>query len=158
MAKDTLSPPKAVSRGEWLSARRALFVEEKEITHKLDELRKKRRHLPWVKIEKPYVFEGPDGKCTLADLFQGRSQLAVYHFMLTPGSDHVCKGCSFVADHFDAARKHFDDADLAFAVISARQSSESSKSNALWAGPFRGCHPMTATSTLISECHSKAKT
>jgi predicted dithiol-disulfide oxidoreductase (DUF899 family) len=71
-----------------------------------------------VKIEKSYVFEGPDGKCTLADLFQGRSQLAVYHFMLTPGSDHVCKGCSFVADHFDAARKHFDDADLAFAVIS----------------------------------------
>ena len=118
MAVGTLSPPKVVSRKEWLSARRALFVEEKEITHKLDELRKKRRHLPWVKIEKPYVFEGPDGECTLADLFQGRSQLAVYHFMLTPGSDHVCKGCSFVADHFDAARKHFDDADLSFAVIS----------------------------------------
>jgi predicted dithiol-disulfide oxidoreductase (DUF899 family) len=118
MAGGTLSPPKVVSRQEWLSARRALFVEEKEITHKLDELRKKRRHLPWVKIEKPYVFEGPDGKCTLADLFHRRGQLAVYHFMLTPGSDHVCKGCSFVADHFDAARKHFDDADLSFAVIS----------------------------------------
>lgn len=118
MAAGTLSPPKIVSREEWLSARRALFLEEKEMTHKLDELREKRRHLPWVKIEKPYVFEGPDGKCTLADLFDGRGQLAVYHFMLTPGSDHVCKGCSFVADHFDAARKHFDDADLSFAVIS----------------------------------------
>ena len=63
MAAGTLSPPKVVSREEWLSARRVLFVEEKEITHKLDELRKKRRHLPWVKIEKPYIFEGPDGKC-----------------------------------------------------------------------------------------------
>jgi len=59
-----------------------------------------------VKIDKPYVFEGPNGKCTLADLFQGRSQLAVYHFMLTPGSHHVCKGCSFVADHFDAEFKY----------------------------------------------------
>jgi predicted dithiol-disulfide oxidoreductase (DUF899 family) len=118
MAARTISPAKVVSRQEWLSARRALFLEEKEITHKLDELRKRRRQLPWVKIEKPYVFKGPNGKCTLADLFQGRSQLAVYHFMLTPGSDHVCKGCSFVADHFDAARKHFDDADLSFVVIS----------------------------------------
>jgi predicted dithiol-disulfide oxidoreductase (DUF899 family) len=62
------------------------------------------------------VFEGPEGKSTLADLFQGRS--AVYHFMLTPGSDHVCKGCSFVADHIDAARQHFGDADLSFAAIS----------------------------------------
>lgn len=118
MAARTLFPPKVVSREEWLSARKALFVKEKEMTHKLDELRKERRNLPWVKIDKPYVFEGPNGKCTLADLFQGRSQLAVYHFMLTPGSHHVCKGCSFVADHFDAARKHFDDADLSLAVIS----------------------------------------
>jgi predicted dithiol-disulfide oxidoreductase (DUF899 family) len=64
------------------------------------------------------VFDGPDGKCTLADLFQGRSQLAVYHFMLTPGSEHVCKGCSFFADHFNAARQHFGDADLSSAAIS----------------------------------------
>jgi len=88
------------------------------MTHALDELRAERRRLPWVEVEKSYVFEGPEGKCTLADLFQGRSQLAVYHFMLTPGSDHVCKGCSFVADHIDAARKHFGDADLSFAAIS----------------------------------------
>ena len=71
MAARTISPAKVVSRQEWLSARRALFLEEKEITHKLDELRKRRRQLPWVKIEKPYVFKGPNGKCTLADLFQG---------------------------------------------------------------------------------------
>jgi predicted dithiol-disulfide oxidoreductase (DUF899 family) len=85
MAARTLSPPKVVSRDEWLSARKALFVKEKEMTHKLDELRKERRHLPWVKIDKPYVFEGPNGKCTLADLFQSRSQLAIYHFMLNAG-------------------------------------------------------------------------
>ena len=117
MAISNLSPPKIVSREEWLAARKAFFLKEKAITHELDALRAERRLLPWVKVEKAYVFEGPKGKCTLADLFQGRSQLAVYHFMLTPGSDHVCKGCSFVADHFDAARQHFGDADLSFAVI-----------------------------------------
>jgi predicted dithiol-disulfide oxidoreductase (DUF899 family) len=118
MASSNLSPPRIVSREEWLAIRKAFFLKEKAITHELDGLRAERRRLPWVKVDKPYVFEGPDGKCTLADLFRGRSQLAVYHFMLTPGSDHVCKGCSFVADHFDAARQHFDDADLSFAVIS----------------------------------------
>ena len=106
MARSNLSAPKIVSREEWLAAREAFFLKEKAITHELDALRDQRRRLPWVKIEKPYVFEGPDGKCTLADLFGERSQLAIYHFMLTPGSDHVCKGCSFVADHFDAARQH----------------------------------------------------
>src|ERR1700756_2824225 len=101
MATHNSSPPKVVSREEWLAARKALFLKEKVMTHQLDELRAERRRLPWVKLDKPYVFDGPEGKCTLADLFQGRSQLAVYHFMLTPGSHHVCKGCSFVADHID---------------------------------------------------------
>lgn len=118
MAPSKLSPPKIVSREEWLAIRKTFFLKEKAITHELDALRAERRQLPWVRIEKPYVFEGTEGKCTLADLFQGRSQLAVYHFMLTPGSDHVCKGCAFVADHIDAARRHFGDADLAFAAIS----------------------------------------
>ena len=107
-----------VSREEWLSARKALLAREKAMTHELDALRAERRRLPWVKVEKPYVFEGPEGACTLADLFRGRSQLAVYHFMLTPGSDHICKGCCFIADHIDAARQHFEHADLAFAAIS----------------------------------------
>ena len=118
MATRNLSPPKVVSREEWLAARKALLLKEKAMTRELDALRAERRRLPWVKVEKPYAFEGPEGQCTLADLFRARSQLAVYHFMLTPGSDHVCKGCSFVADHFDAARRHFGDADLSFAVIS----------------------------------------
>jgi predicted dithiol-disulfide oxidoreductase (DUF899 family) len=118
MTTSTLSPPRIVSRNEWLASRETLFAKEKAMTHALDELRAERRRLPWVTVEKPYVFEGPQGKCTLADLFRGRSQLAVYHFMLTPGSDHICEGCSFTADHIDAARQHFEHADLSFAAIS----------------------------------------
>jgi predicted dithiol-disulfide oxidoreductase (DUF899 family) len=118
MSASNPSPPKVVSKEEWLAIREEFFLKEKTMTHALDELRAERRRLPWVKVEKSYVFEGPEGKCTLADLFQGRSQLAVYHFMLAPGSDHVCKGCSFVSDHIDAARQHFGDADLSFAAIS----------------------------------------
>jgi predicted dithiol-disulfide oxidoreductase (DUF899 family) len=115
----TTSPaPKIVSREKWLDARKALLAKEKAMFHELDALRAERRGLPWVKIEKAYSFDGPDGKRTLAELFRGRSQLAVYHYMLTPGSDHVCKGCSYIADHIDGARQHFEHADLAFAAIS----------------------------------------
>jgi predicted dithiol-disulfide oxidoreductase (DUF899 family) len=107
-----------VSREQWIAARKALLVKERAMTHALDALRAERRQLPWVKVEKSYVFDGPEGKCTLADLFRGRSQLAVYHFMLTPGSDHICQGCSFTVDHVDAARQHFEQADLAFTAVS----------------------------------------
>lgn len=110
--------PTVVSQDAWLEARKAHFAREKALTHELDALRAERRNLPWVRIEKAYRFEGPDGPCALVDLFAGRSQLAVYHFMLTPGSDHICPGCSFIADHVDAARRHFEQADLAFAAIS----------------------------------------
>jgi predicted dithiol-disulfide oxidoreductase (DUF899 family) len=71
-----------------------------------------------VRIDKPYAFTGPEGTLTLGDLFRDRSQLAIYSFMLTPGSDHVCSGCSFVADHIDAARQHFEHADLSFTAVS----------------------------------------
>ncbi len=107
-----------VSREEWLDARKALLARERAMTHELDALRAARRQLPWVKIEKRYVFEGPEGEYALGDLFGDRSQLAIYHFMLTPGSDHVCPGCSFVSDHVDAARQHFEHADLSFAAVS----------------------------------------
>jgi len=106
------------TREEWLAERKALLVREREMTHALDALRAERRRLPWVRLDKAYVFDGPQGSRTLGDLFGDRSQLAVYHFMLTPGSDHLCKGCSFIADHIDAARRHFENADLAFAAIS----------------------------------------
>lgn len=118
MTVNTFTSPKIATREEWLAARKELLAKEKAITRQLDALRAARRELPWVKIEKPYVFEGHDGKRTLGDLFDGRSQLAVYHFMLTPGSDHLCPGCSFISDHVDAARMHFEHADLSFAAIS----------------------------------------
>jgi predicted dithiol-disulfide oxidoreductase (DUF899 family) len=118
MTTTSLSQPEVASREEWLAARKALLAKEKTMFRELDALRAERRKLPWVKIEKPYTFEGPEGKCTLADLFRGRSQLAVYHYMLTPGSDHICKGCSYVADHIEGARQHFEHADLSFAAVS----------------------------------------
>jgi predicted dithiol-disulfide oxidoreductase (DUF899 family) len=107
-----------VTREEWLTAREGLLARELEMTHALDALRAERRQLPWVKIDKRYVFEAPDGKCELGDLFNGRSQLAIYHFMLTPDSDHLCPGCSYTMDHVDVARQHFEHADLAFAAVS----------------------------------------
>jgi predicted dithiol-disulfide oxidoreductase (DUF899 family) len=131
-----------VSREEWLKARTALLAKEKSLTHELDALRAERRRLPWVKVEKPYLLEGPQGKCTLSDLFRGRSQLAVYHYMLTPGSDHICKGCSFIADHIDAARQHFEHADLAFAAISRAplQRIEQVRQRMGWTFPWVSSH------------------
>jgi predicted dithiol-disulfide oxidoreductase (DUF899 family) len=127
-----------VSREEWLTARKALLVKERAMTHQLDALRAERRQLPWVIVEKSYVFEGPEGKCTLDDLFRGRSQLAVYHFMLTPGSEHICPGCSFTVDHVDAARQHFEQADLAFTAVSRvpLQRIEEVKSRMGWTFPW----------------------
>jgi predicted dithiol-disulfide oxidoreductase (DUF899 family) len=126
------------SREEWLTAREALLVKERAMTHQLDALRAERRQLPWVKVEKSYVFEGPNGKCSLGDLFRGHSQLAVYHFMLTPGSDQICRGCSFVVDHVDAARQHFEHADLAFTAVSRvpLQRIEEVKNRMGWTFPF----------------------
>jgi len=113
-----MNPSKVVSREEWLAARKMLLAREKELTRLRDEVSVHRRALPWVKVEKPYVFDTPADKQTLADLFEGRSQLAIYHFMLTPGSDHICDGCAFLSDHVDAARTHFEHADLSFAAVS----------------------------------------
>lgn len=107
-----------VSREDWLEARKALLARERDMTHALDALRAERQQMPWVRLEKTYTFEERDGPCTLDDLFGNRSQLAVYHFMLTPGSDEVCAGCAFTVDHVDAARQHFEQADLAFAAVS----------------------------------------
>ena len=107
-----------VSREEWLTARKSLLAKELAMTHELDALRAERRQLPWVRLEKSYIFAGPEGACGLGDLFGERSQLAIYHFMLTPDSDHICPGCSYTMDHVDAARRHFEHADLAFVAVS----------------------------------------
>lgn len=110
--------PKVVSRAEWLVARKRHLEKEKEFTRLRDQLSAERRSLPWVRVEKFYEFDSPEGKQTFVDLFDGRSQLVVYHFMLSPGLNHLCEGCSFVSDHVDAARMHFEHHDLSFVAIS----------------------------------------
>jgi predicted dithiol-disulfide oxidoreductase (DUF899 family) len=107
-----------VSQGEWLAARKALLAREKEFTRQRDQLSAARRELPWVKVEKTYLFDGPAGKETLADLFAGRSQLLVYHFMLGPGWTNGCPSCSFLADHFDGAAIHLAQRDVTLVVVS----------------------------------------
>ena len=97
---------KIVSRKEWLAARTALLAKEKEFTHRRDQLSAERRALPWVKVEKEYVFDTPNGSKTLADLFEGRSQLVVDHFMLGPGWKEGCVGCSFGADQLEGSLIH----------------------------------------------------
>jgi len=113
-----MEPHKVVSREEWLAARKAHLAREKEFTKARDQLSAERRALPWVRVEKQYVFDGPDGKETLADLFEGRSQLIVYHFMLGPGWQEGCKSCSFLADHIDGARVHLAHRDVTLVVVS----------------------------------------
>ncbi len=110
--------PTVVSPEAWLAARRDLLREEKELTKARDRLAARRRELPWVKVEKPYVFESPEGRVPLAGLFEDRSQLIVYHFMLGPGWEQGCKSCSYVADHLAAAVVHLQARDVAFAAIS----------------------------------------
>ena len=107
-----------VSQDEWLTARKALLLKEKEATRLRDELNAARLALPWVRVEKEYTFETPAGKQTLADLFQGRSQLLVYHFMLGPGWKAGCPGCSFVSDHFDGALPHLEHHDVTLVAVS----------------------------------------
>jgi predicted dithiol-disulfide oxidoreductase (DUF899 family) len=107
-----------VSRDEWIAARKALLLKEKQLTRQRDQLAAERRRLPWVKVGKAYVFDGPNGKETLADLFDGRSQLIIQHFMFGPDWEEGCVGCSFGADHVDSARQHFEHRDLSFAAVS----------------------------------------
>ena len=107
-----------VSREDWLVARKAHLKHEKEVTRALDRLAEERRALPWVKVEKEYVFQTEEGPRTLSDLFAGRSQLIVYHFMFAPGWSEGCSGCSFVSDHFDGANLHIAHHDVALVAVS----------------------------------------
>ena len=107
-----------VSREEWLEARRALLLQEKEETRLRDKVNAARLALPWVKVEKPYAFTTPQGETTLADLFDGRSQLMVYHFMLGPDWSAGCPGCSFLADHLDGALPHLNHHDVTLVAVS----------------------------------------
>jgi len=116
--------PEIVSEAEWLVARKDLLTREKEFTRQRDALSAARRHLPMVKIDKEYVFEGPNGRETLSDLFEGRRQLIVYHFMFGPGWEEGCKSCSYLADHFDGANWHLPHRDVNFVAISRAPLSE----------------------------------
>jgi predicted dithiol-disulfide oxidoreductase (DUF899 family) len=110
--------PKVVSREEWLEARKALLAKERALSRQRDELARQRRELPSVRIKKDYVFEGPDGRASLADLFGARSQLIVYHFMFGPGWAQGCPSCSYLSDHVDGALPHLAARDVSFVAVS----------------------------------------
>src|SRR5258708_23109817 len=109
---------KTVARDEWMAARRELLAKEKELLHATDAVKRQARELPWVKVDKAYVFDGPNGRETLSDLFDGRSQLVVKHFMLGPGWQEGCVGCSFGADHIGGTLAHLEHHDVTSVVIS----------------------------------------
>jgi predicted dithiol-disulfide oxidoreductase (DUF899 family) len=113
-----MQPHDFVSHDEWIAARKAYLAEEKAFSRARDALAKKRRELPWEKVEKKYVFDAPNGKQTLTDLFGGKSQLIVYHFMLGPDWEAGCPSCSFLADHFDGSVIHLAQRDVSFVVVS----------------------------------------
>ena len=118
METPKVETPKVVSREAWLAARKDLLVKEKEFNRQRDTLSAERRNLPMVRIDKDYVFEGPTGHRKLADLFEGRRQLIVYHFMFDPAWEEGCKGCSYMADNFAGSLVHLAARDTSFAVIS----------------------------------------
>src|SRR5579863_1795555 len=106
-----------VSREEWLKARLALLEKEKELTRLRDSLAAERRALPWVRVIKPYVFDAPEGRVTLAELFAGRSQLFVKHFMLDPGKRPLCVGCALEVDHLDGLLVHLENHDVSYVAV-----------------------------------------
>src|SRR3989442_15361703 len=118
MATRAMEQSKVVSPAEWLAARKQLLKKEKEFTRLRDELSRQRRELPWEKVEKKYVFDGPGGKESLGDLFGGKSQLIIYHFMFGPEWKEGCPSCSFNMDHTDGALVHLGQRDVTFVAIS----------------------------------------
>jgi predicted dithiol-disulfide oxidoreductase (DUF899 family) len=107
-----------VSSEQWLSARRQLLAKEKQLTRLRDQLTSERLRLPWVRAEKEYVFDGPAGRLTLSDLFQGRSQLYIKHFMMGPGAQYQCVGCSLEVDHMEGLLPHLENHDVSYVVVS----------------------------------------
>lgn len=109
---------RVVSRDQWLKERIALLAEEKDLTRRRDVLVKKVRDLPWVKVDKAYTFDGPNGKVSLADLFGDKTQLVFYHFMFDPTWSQGCKSCSFIADHYNGIVIHLGHRDISFVTVS----------------------------------------
>jgi predicted dithiol-disulfide oxidoreductase (DUF899 family) len=117
LQKTQVENPKIVSPGEWTEARKRLMTREREVARQLDELNAERRMLPWVRLEKEYVFDSPSGKVTLADLFDGRSQLFVKHFMMGPGQKQQCVGCSLEVDHLAGILVHLQNHDVSYVAV-----------------------------------------
>ena len=107
-----------VAKNSWLTARKTLLAHEKELTHLRDQIARERRALPWVRVDKNYVFEGLEGRRTLSELFEGRRQLLVQHFMFGPGWEQGCKSCSYMADHIDGMNVHLAHRDVTMLVVS----------------------------------------
>jgi predicted dithiol-disulfide oxidoreductase (DUF899 family) len=126
-----------VSRERWNAERKELLAREKELTRLRDRIARERRALPWVRIEKRYEFDAPEGRCTLADLFEGRSQLLVQHFMFGPGWDEGCPSCSFMADHTDGMNVHLAHRDITFVAISLAPLAEIERFRARMGWKFR---------------------
>ncbi|MCC2675988.1 MAG: hypothetical protein K0R58_2935 [Ramlibacter sp.] len=112
------APHPVASRAGWIAQRKKLLAREKEMTRLSDQIAAERRALPWLRIEKDYVFDTPEGPCRLSDLFQGRRQLMVQHFMLAPGWEEGCPNCSFMADHTDGMTPHLAQQDVTFIAVS----------------------------------------
>ncbi len=113
-----MEKPKVVPHEEWIEARKSFLAKEKEFTQLRDALSRERRELPWERVENNYVFDGPNGKESLSDLFDGRSQLIVYHFMYGPDWDEGCKSCSYLADQFNPAIVHLNHRDVSMVAVS----------------------------------------
>jgi predicted dithiol-disulfide oxidoreductase (DUF899 family) len=118
MGEWTMENHRTATRADWIEARKQLLADEKEFTRLRDDLNQRRRDLPWVLVDKQYAFEGPDGKRTLTELFEGRSQLVVYHFMFAPDWEVGCKSCSFWADNFNGIVVHLNQRDVTFLAVS----------------------------------------
>jgi predicted dithiol-disulfide oxidoreductase (DUF899 family) len=141
MAMNMMEKPKIVSRDEWLAAREELLVKEKRLTRERDALAAARRRMPWLEVEKQYAFDGPNGKVSLLDLFEGRRQLILYRAFFEPGvfgwPDHACRGCSFGADQMaHLSHLHARDTTLVFASRAPQPDIERLKARMGWKMPW----------------------
>lgn len=138
-----MSLPEVVSREQWLAARRALLTREKELTRQRDALNADRRRLPMVKIEKEYVFQGPNGRATLADLFEGRRQLVVQHVMFDPSWTDACSGCTAAIDELSQGLlAHIQSRETSFAMVSRAplEKIEDYRTRRGWSYPWYSSH------------------
>ena len=150
-----MQPHTIVSREQWIAARKAHLAHEKEYTRARERLAEERRALPWVKVDKDYVFDGPDGQVSLADLFKGRSQLVVQHVMFAPDWNEACKSCSFWADGFERMVPHLAARDTTMVAISRAPLPSSPRSSSGWGGRLTGCHQATIISITTTAFRSR---